>query len=100
MYQYRVRKYVGAYAAAMGGVDVIVFTGGIGENDSVTRAEAMTGLEYMGVEMNFEKNDGLRGKEEVISTENARVKVMIVPTDEEKMIALDTFKIVDEKLIS
>ncbi len=98
MYQYRVRKYVGSYAAAMGGVDVIVFTGGIGENDCETRAKSMTGLEYMGVEMNFEKNDGLRGKEEVISTENSRVKVMIVPTDEEKMIALDTFKIVDEKL--
>ncbi len=98
MYQYRVRKYIGSYAAAMGGVDIIIFTGGIGENDSVSRAETMTGMEFMGVDFDFDKNKGLRGKECVISKESSKVKVMVVPTDEEKMIAFDAYKIISENL--
>ncbi len=94
MYAYRVKKYVGAYAAAMGGVDIIVFTGGIGENDSVTRANVMEGLEFLGVDFDFEKNKGLRGKEVVLSKPGSKVKVLVVPTNEEMMIASDTYEIV------
>ena len=95
MYQYRVRKYIGAYAAAMGGVDAIVFTGGIGENDWVTRQEAVNGLEYMGVELDTKINTNLRGKETIISKTNSNVKVMLIPTNEELVIASDTFEIID-----
>jgi len=95
MYQYRVRKYIGAYAAAMGGVDAIVFTGGIGENDWVTRQEAVNGLEYMGVELDSKINTNLRGKETIISKTNSNVKVMLIPTNEELVIASDTFEIID-----
>lgn len=94
MYAYRVKKYVGAYAAAMGGVDIIVFTGGIGENDSVTRANVIEGLEFLGVDFDFELNKGLRGKEMILSKPTSRVKVLVVPTNEEMMIAKDTYTIV------
>jgi acetate kinase len=94
MYSYRVKKYVGAYAAAMGGVDVIVFTGGIGENDSVTRANIIEDMEFLGVDFNFDKNKGVRGKEIILSTPDSRVKVIVVPTNEEMMIAKDTYEIV------
>lgn len=97
MFYYRVKKYIGAYAAAMGGVDMILFTGGIGENDCVTREVTMKGLEYMGVEFDAEKNDGLRGKEAVISKDGSRVTVMVVPTNEELVIAADTYEIVTAK---
>jgi len=96
MYHYRVKKYIGAYAAAMGGVDIIVFAGGIGENSPETREEVCNGLEFLGVELNKEKNHGLRGKEAVISHENAKVKIMVVPTNEELVIAQDTMRIVTE----
>ena len=95
MYAYRVKKYIGAYAAAMGGVDTIVFTGGIGENDSVTRANVMEGLEFLGVDFDFEKNNGVRGKEMILSKPDSKVKVLIVPTNEEMMIAKDTYEIVN-----
>ncbi|MBU1369631.1 MAG: acetate kinase [Bacteroidetes bacterium] len=95
MYQYRVRKYIGAYAAAMGGVDVIVFAGGIGENDTITRTKSLDGLEFLGVDVDREKSLKSRGKEEVISTAESRVKVIVVPTDEELMIAADTYEIVE-----
>lgn len=94
MYAYRVKKYVGAYAAAMGGVDIIVFTGGIGENDSVTRANVIEGLEFLGVDFDFELNKGLRGKEMILSKPASKVKVLVVPTNEEMMIAKDTYTIV------
>jgi Acetate kinase len=94
MYNYRIKKYIGAYAAAMGGVDIIVFTGGVGENQCITREQACEGLEFMGVEFDAEKNHGLRGKEAVISKPSSRVKVVIIPTDEESMIASDTMAIV------
>lgn len=94
MYAYRVKKYIGAYAAAMGGVDLIIFTGGIGENDVQTRKMVMENMEFLGIDFNFELNSQTRGKEIVISNSNSKVKVMIVPTNEELMIASDTYDIV------
>ncbi|HOG66111.1 MAG: acetate kinase [Bacteroidales bacterium] len=94
MYAYRVKKYIGAYAAAMGGVDIIVFTGGIGENDCDTRAKVIEGLEFLGVDFDFELNKGLRGKEVVLTSPSSKVKVLVVPTNEEMMIAKDTYNIV------
>ncbi len=90
MFIYRVIKYIGAYAAAMNGVDTIVFTGGIGENDAYIRAEVVKGLTFLGLELNEELNAGIRGKEAIISTPESKVKVCIIPTDEEYMIAHDT----------
>lgn len=94
MYSYRIKKYVGAYAAAMGGVDVILFTGGVGENQSDIREAVCEGLEYMGVELDEEKNNSTRGDEAVISTPGSKVKVCVIPTDEELMIAKDTMALV------
>ncbi|HPG33619.1 MAG: acetate kinase [Lentimicrobiaceae bacterium] len=94
MYYYRIRKYIGAYAAAMGGVDLIIFTGGVGENDSVTRYLTTKDMEFMGVIFDQNKNHGLRGKEAVLTADDSRVKVMVVPTNEELVIALDTYDIV------
>lgn len=96
MYSYRVKKYIGAYAAAMGGIDILVFTGGIGENDHDVRERSTSGLEFMGLELNQEKNLGFRSEGE-ISTETSRVKVMVIPTNEELMIALDTETIIKNK---
>ena len=93
MYNYRIKKYIGAYAAAMGGVDIIVFTAGVGENQWSTRQEACEGLEYLGVEIDKELNKGLRGVEKVISTADSKVTVCIIPTDEELMIATDTMNL-------
>jgi len=94
MYYYRIKKYIGAYAAAMGGVDVIVFTGGVGENDVPGREIIMEGFEYMGVNFSKEANHGKRGKEVIISSPDSRVTVMVVPTNEELVIAQDTLEIV------
>jgi acetate kinase len=96
MYHYRVKKYIGAYAAAMGGVDIVVFTGGIGENGPETREAICRDLEFLGIELDPEKNNGLRSKEAVISRDHARVKVMVIPTNEELVIAEDTTRIVEE----
>ena len=93
MYNYRIKKYIGAYAAAMGGVDIIVFTAGVGENQWSTRQEACEGLEFLGVEIDKELNKGLRGVEKVISTADSKVTVCIIPTDEELMIATDTMNL-------
>ena len=94
MYAYRIKKYIGAYAAAMGGVDVIVWTAGVGENQTGTRAEACEGLEVLGIEIDREKNAAVRSREELISTPESKVKVYVVPTDEEIVIARDTMEIV------
>jgi acetate kinase len=94
MYEYRIKKYIGAYAAAMGGIDAIIFTGGIGENASETRENVIKGLEFLGIDFDFEKNKGVRGKEIELTKEGSRVKVWIIPTDEELVIARDTFEIV------
>ena len=94
MYTYRIKKYIGEYAAAMGGVDVILFTGGAGENQWDVRQESTEGLEFMGVKMDIEKNKACRATEAVISADDSRVKVCVIPTDEELMIALDTLALV------
>lgn len=93
IFYYKVRTQIAAYAVAMGGVDVIVFTAGIGENSSITRREILKGLEFFGFTINTEKNE-LRGKIQEISNEDSRVKVYVVPTNEELMIARDTAKLV------
>jgi len=94
MYAYRVKKYIGAYAAAIGGVDIIVFTGGIGENDSLTRKNAMENMEFLGVDFDFEKNNGLRGKDALLTKENSKVKVVVMTTNEELVIATDTLELI------
>ncbi len=94
MYDYRVRKYVGAYAAAMGGVDVVIFTGGIGENADITRKGIAQNLEFMGLDLDEEKNKGARGKEKVISKDGSKVRCVIIPTNEELVIAEDTQRII------
>lgn len=96
MYFYRIKKYVGAYAAALGGVDVIVFTGGVGENQLNCRTDVCEGLEFMGVKVDPERNK-VRGQEALISTDDSRVKVVVIPTDEELMIASDTMDILTRK---
>ncbi len=88
-FAYEVRKYVGAYAAAMGGVDAVIFTAGVGENDKTIRSMVCEGLEYMGLKLDEAAND-VRGKETVISAADSKVKVLLIPTNEELMIAIDT----------
>ncbi len=95
MYNYRVRKYIGAYAAVMGGVDLLIFTGGIGENACEARENICKDFEFLGLEFDKLKNDGIRGKETIISKDGSRVTVMIVPTNEEFVIASDTRDIVE-----
>ncbi|MCM1075869.1 MAG: acetate kinase [Bacteroides sp.] len=97
MYEQRIIKYIGAYAAEMGGVDIIVFTGGVGENQTSLREAVCEPLAFMGVEIDKEVNSGLRGKEALISTPASKVKVVVIPTDEELMIARDTEAIVSKK---
>jgi len=94
MFNYRVRKYIGAYAAAMGGVDAVVFTGGIGENQRNIRYEIAKDLDFLGLEFDRDKNDNVRSEEKIISTDNSRVVAMVIPTDEELVIAQDTEAIV------
>ncbi|MDE6266620.1 MAG: acetate kinase [Muribaculaceae bacterium] len=94
MYEQRIIKYIGAYAAEMGGVDIIVFTGGVGENQTGLRSNVCKPLGFMGVELNEELNSSVRGTETVISTPESKVTVVVVPTDEELMIARDTDAIV------
>ena len=95
MYAYRVKKYIGAYAAAMGGVDLIVFTGGIGENDTETRRRILEGLEFLGIQFDPERNSS-RGKEAILTKPGSPVVAMVMPTNEELVIAIDTFNIVTD----
>lgn len=97
MYEQRIIKYIGAYAAEMGGVDIIVFTGGVGENQTGLRANVCAPLGFMGVTLDKDVNAKTRGTETVISTPESKVSVVVVPTDEELMIARDTEKIVNGK---
>jgi acetate kinase len=94
MFAYRVKKYIGAYAAAMGGVDAILFTGGIGENAWWQRQEICRGLEFLGAEIDEKQNEAMAGQDGIISKENSRVKILSVTTDEELVIAQDTYSIV------
>jgi len=96
MYHYRIKKYIGSYMAALGGADAIVFTGGIGENATRSRQEFCKGLEYMGIELDQVKNKAARGKEAIISKDSSRVKLMVIPTNEELVIAEDTARIIKE----
>lgn len=95
MYEQRITKYVGAFAAEMGGVDIIVFTGGVGEHQSSTRANVCKPLRFMGIEIDDAANDANNGDEGIISTPNSAVKVVVIPTDEEYMIAKDTEAIIE-----
>ena len=94
MYNYRIKKYIGAYAAAMGGVDIIVFTAGVGEHQWDVRRGSVCDMEFLGVKLDEEKNRKNFGEEEIISTPDSRVKVVVVPTDEELLIASDTLALV------
>ena len=95
MYFYRIKKYIGSYAAALGGVDIILFTGGVGENQANCRSEVCEGLEFMGVKIDLEKNK-VRGEEAIISADDSKVTVAVIPTDEELMIASDTMAILNK----
>lgn len=94
MHYGRIRRFVGEYAAEMGGVDMIVFTGGVGENSCEMRESVCTGLEFMGVEFDREANKGARGVNKILSTPGSRVKVAVIATDEELVIATDTYNLV------
>jgi acetate kinase len=93
MYDYRIVKYIGSYTAAMSGVNMIVFTGGIGENDDRVRASVCKRFGYLGLEFDVDKNKGLRGEEAIISKKSSKVKVLVVPTNEELVIAQETVKV-------
>ena len=93
-YFYRIKKYIGAYAAAMGGIDVLVFTAGVGENQSIMREMSCEGLEFMGIKIDKDVNNQIHGKEAIISTPDSKVEVVVIPTDEELMIATDTMSLV------
>ncbi len=95
VYTYRIKKYIGAYTAAMGGVDVIVFTGGIGENAVQVREDVCSDMEYLGIKIDSSKNSNAKG-ESIITTDDSTVKVMKIPTNEELVIAMDTERIVNE----
>ena len=97
MYNYRIKKFVGAYTAALGGCDILVFTGGVGENQALTREYVCKNMEYMGIELDEELNNSVRAKEVIISKPTSKVKVLIIPTDEELTIAQDTLEILQVK---
>ncbi len=90
IFTYNVKKFIGAYAAAMGGVDAIIFTAGVGENDCAVREASVEGLEFLGAKLNKELNATIRGKEKIVSTEDSTVKIVVIPTNEELVIARDT----------
>lgn len=96
VYNYRIKKYIGSYAAAMGGCDILVWTGGVGENQWATRRVVCENMEYMGMKLDVKKNDHMRGEEMVISTPDSKVTIIVVPTDEEYMIASDTLDILNK----
>ena len=93
MYNYRIKKYVGAYTAAMGGCDIIVFTAGVGENQSSMREEVCENMEWMGIKLDKEKNNAVHGEEAVISAPDSKISVVVIPSDEELMIATDTMNL-------
>ena len=95
MYEYRIKKYIGSYTAALNGFDVLVFTGGVGENQCSLRANVCNGLSFMGIEIDAEANK-IRGEEILISSPNSTIKVVVIPTDEEFMIASDTLELVSK----
>jgi acetate kinase len=92
---YRVKKYIGEYSAVMGGLDAVIFTAGIGENNNLVRKKVLTGLEYAGIEIDWEKNL-IRGKEMDISTKDAKIRTLVIPTNEELSIARETLKLIEK----
>ena len=94
MYNYRIKKYIGAYAAAMNGVDIIVFTAGVGENQYGVRSGVCQDMDWLGIKLDLAKNDSVRGEEAIISTPDSKVTVCLIPTDEELMVATDTLSLV------
>ena len=92
---YQIKKYIGSYAAAMGGVDAIVFTGGIGEHNAELRYNVCSDMEFMGIAIDADKNEEMNAKEAKVSAENSKVQVWVIPTNEELLIAQDTEKIVN-----
>lgn len=96
MYNYRIKKYIGSYAAVMGGVDIIVFTAGVGEHQADVREGALEGLEFIGVDLDKDLNNANSGDEQVISKADSKVKVVVVPTDEELLIASDTLALIQK----
>ena len=96
IYNYNIKKYIGAYSAAMGGVDIIVWTAGVGENQEGVRWDSLTDMEYLGIKMDAERNH-VRSKEAILSADDSKVTVCLIPTDEELMIARDTYQIVATK---
>lgn len=96
MFAYSVKKKIGEYAAALGGVDAVVFTAGVGENDGAMRAQIVDGLEFMGIKIDAEKNK-LRGQTADVSAADATVRTLVIPTNEELMIALDTVRLAGNK---
>ena len=97
MYCYRLKRYIGAYAAILGGVDYIIFTAGVGENQPPVRKGCLEGLEFMGVQLDIETNEKVYGQETVISTPDSKVTVAVIPTDEELMMAQDTMQVVTKQ---
>ncbi len=95
MYTYRIKKYIGSYAAALNGVDMIIFTGGIGENAVSIRESILKDMGFLGIKLDIKKNKGLRGEEAIITLAESKVKVLVVPTNEELVIAQDTKEIID-----
>jgi len=94
MFVYRIKKYVGAYGAVMGGIDTLVFTGGIGENSDLVRKLTCMEMEFLGIKIENSLNEGLRSREAIISEPKSRVKILVIPTNEELVIAMDTSNIV------
>lgn len=94
MFHYRIKEYIGSYVAAMNGVDCLVFTGGIGENSNQNRHEICTDMDYLGIKIDEKKNDEAIGIDMDISAADSKVKVLVIPTNEELMIARDTKDIV------
>lgn len=97
---YRLKKYIGSYFAALGGADAIVFTGGIGENSALTRQKSLEGLECLGVHLNSARNSKAIGVEKEISSTDSKVKVFVIPTNEELVIAVDTVKLIEQSRTS
>jgi acetate kinase len=95
MFCYRLKKYIGAYAAALGGADAVIFTGGIGENSPEVREWTLQGMEFMGLVLDRDKNAGMIGSEGEISTPDSKVKALVVPTNEEKVIARDVVRVLN-----
>ena len=94
LFIYRITKYIGAYTAALKGLDVLVFTAGIGENDWQARADICRELEFFGVKLDYAKNEQLRGEETILSLPDSKVKVLLIPTNEELVIARDTVALI------